>query len=207
MVSPSCPGAAPPAANKIGNDTSNMVSLTMQKKIREVREKTSSKPNQLGDERMTCLETDTPVISSDMGYADVLRNGKPKPWIPANKGRNSKLIKGTMEDANCVKVAARSIDLFTKGWGSDETCNGVIAFLKTRHNINAKCDEIKTKVTKYKCFKVSINTSYNIDFFDHSLWPLGIAVGKFFNRTKNQNKSNVGRSNGISNDFFNNCIV
>ena len=76
------------------------------------------------------------------------------------------------------------MELFTNGWSIHETCHRVISFMKTKNNINVKCDVIETKATKYKCFKVSINILYDVDFFNPSFWPIGVAVGIFFNRTK-----------------------
>ena len=63
-------------------------------------------------------------------------------------------------------------------------------FKKNRHSIVAKCSPIRTRALKYKCFKVHVNITNNIDLYDANLWPLGVSVGEFFTRPLNQNNDN-----------------
>ena len=174
---PIAPVQLPSSANRIDNDTSNMVSLTMQKKIREAREKTSSKPNQLGDERKTSLEADAPVISSDMGHADILRSAVPPPLPPPQESRSSGSSSGTqysdvLRNGNPIpwqvvtrkgkrntkmivgthrntslRAAVRTLDIFTTRWSMAMTPQQIQDDLK-RHSISAMCTEVVTKATR-----------------------------------------------------------
>ena len=194
-----------PSLKKSGDNLiSNMVPLSIVNKIQEARKTAALKPsNQLGQHSPppgTPASTDVHASeqtthSMKPTFSEVLRNGEPGGWkLAGKKGKNSKLTQGTLAGAR-VKVAERSAHLFTKGWSPEETENGVINFLKNNHNISADCSKIETKATAYKCFKVSFNVFQNINFHDPALWPVGVAVGKYHNRSNTQSKkTNVERT-------------
>ena len=212
-----------PSLKKSGDTVkSTLVPLGIRHKIQELRKSCTPKVNsnncglqQPSFGSPTSVEdplSEKPKSTLQPRYSDVLREDEPGQWkLVAKKGKSSKLTRGTLEDARGVRVAERSIELFTKGWSTDETCEGVMNFLKNNHNIVAKCDPIRTRATVYKCFKISISIYYNINFHDPKLWPVGVAVGKCHNRSYNKDtktKSNVGHIQRLKGaDYFNTCIV
>ena len=190
---PKNPGDFQP--QKESKTSSNMVSLTL-KKIQDARKAASPSlkvPSQGSEDK--CPQNGVPVNASSSRYSEALRNGKPKQVVlPKSSSSNKKFIHGALENPSGVKAAVRSVALFTSWWSPNETCEGVKTFLKNSHNITAECEVILTRATKYKCFKISFQVTRDINLFDPLLWPLGVRVGKFYNRTQNRVASAVGRS-------------
>ena len=207
-----------PKGNTLGEKRNDkfppgMTSLSLMKKIRDARNKTdlnsipSIEPPQ---ERQSSNQISSPEILDQQlpprpRYSDALRDGEPQPWkLVQKKGRNSKLVQGKLQGASSVKVAIRSTNLFTKGWGTNETSQGVENFLKSSYGLNAKCDEIRTRALSYKCFKVTIQITNDIDFYDPGIWPIGVRIGKFYNpskRNSDQTKSEKARPRSNSTGY------
>ena len=108
----------------------NMVSLKMLAKIRQARENTTATKS--AQDTHKGIQQDQAPGNTMRQYSDVLGLGNPLPWklVSNKKSSNKKLIQGTLESANGVKVATRTIDLFTSWWSPQETCEGAKAFLK-----------------------------------------------------------------------------
>ena len=78
--------------------------------------------------------------------------GEPVPWtLVKNKGRTSKVIRGTLSGNENLKAAPRTTDLFTSWWAPTTTCDNVRDFLKNA--ISADCTPISTRAIKYVCLR------------------------------------------------------
>ena len=160
-----------PSLKKSGDSNqSNMVPLSLLNKIQAVRKKTTvDQTSESGTQKFSADNSEGPVNETPaqtLQYSEVLRtavsNGEQWKTV-TSKGRKSKLVSGTLAGVSNVKVAVRKSTtyLFTKGWGTDESCQGVINFLKNAHSIIAECTDIETRATVYKCFKITVNITSN----------------------------------------------
>ena len=136
-------------------------------------------------------------------YAEALKNGEPVPWqvVKNRKGKSSKgIIRGTLANASSVMAAVRTTDLFTSWWRPNMTSEEVQNFLKNSHSISAECKEIPTRAIKYKCFKIRVKLTADIDLFNPDLWPAGVTVSKFHNRSRGAGANVISRQRRHSNN-------
>ena len=184
-----------PLSQKTGmksSDNSSMVSLKMLKQIREVREKTSIQksdpviPKSL-ESIITTGHTPIPPRTHDVAtnYSDIVKNGAEIPWqIADSKAKKRKIIKGTLSNDIDAMAATRRTNLFTSWWRPTVTGEEVKTFLKNRHSLSCECVEVPTKAIRYKCFKISVIATNDIDLFNPDIWPRGVQVSRFHNRPR-----------------------
>ena len=179
------------APKKKSPEKSNLVSLTMLKKLREARVKSSIKAsNQSADYQEPTPEGLAPP---QVKYSEVLKNGEEVPFQVVStrrKSKSSKLV-GTLASSCNEMAAIRSINLFTSWWRPTMTGEEVKTFLKNTHAISSDCKEIPTRAIRYKCFKITARVTKNIDLFNPDIWPEGVQVSRFYNRPKINEKAIV----------------
>ena len=181
----------PKTSRKPTEKNSNMVSLKMLKQIREVREKTSIKNSTPVLSETTGFRTNemssSPPTTLDVPtkYSEILKNGVEIPWqVVDSKAKKQKVIRGTLTNDIDAMAATRRTNLFTSWWRPTVTSEEVRDFLKNRHSLSSECNEVPTKAIKYKCFKISVISTNDIDLFNPDLWPRGVQVSKFYNRPR-----------------------
>ena len=104
------------------------------------------------------------------------------------KSKKTNAVIGTRDGPNELKtVDGRFVCVFVSRLSPSVTEEEVIRYVKSVHNLTAKCVKLNTRYDNYTSFKVEANCKSVDEFYAPENWPAGVYVRKFFN-PKNQHE-------------------
>ena len=109
-----------------------------------------------------------------------------------NATRSRKFIVGKSSESSELRSSKKQAQLFTSHWGLDTTPVKILGWLKSQLDIEYQCDEVPTKASYYKCFKVTALCDDPEFFYSPDIWPAGVFVRKFYVQRENKGPRKVG---------------
>ena len=108
-------------------------------------------------------------------------------WIPVGSGRqrrSSRKVTGIKLNSGSFKAAVRTCDIFIGRVDKEVSEEGIKDYIKNTFNVTVSdVEKLVIKTNSYNAFKVCVNFKDRDALFSRDLWPEGIVVGKYYNRS------------------------
>ena len=97
------------------------------------------------------------------------------------KRRTNVGTKEDFDDSNTLVASDHTLDVYVGRVGSSKTDDDIKTYVKTNFNVDTvSIEKLGINVTHYNAFKVTVFHYDRPKLLDTSLWPKGIAVGKYY---------------------------
>ena len=98
-----------------------------------------------------------------------------------NRKRESKFIRGSLNNSGQFKSGESTLDLFIGNVNIDTEINDITDFILKQTKINCvNIEKLEVKSKLYNCFKITVKANDRDILLNGNYWPCGVRVKKYF---------------------------